>query len=178
MPLIAYNFKDNVEIGSNTITLKEAYLKKSAHRFKKITGSRFAAVLGMDKYKTPFMVWMDMVHLFKDDMDPTLANSGNVIEPKIRDFVTKQLNIQFLFHDPFVVNFDVFKSNNIFGGIPDGEPTVLGKIDYSTGLPMLEIKTSSIDKLKYGKNEKEQLRMQQDEHGCPIVVQKNGNKSK
>jgi hypothetical protein len=43
---------------------------------------------------------MGMVNLYKDVMDLTLAKAGNIIEPKIRDYVTKQLKINFQIHDP------------------------------------------------------------------------------
>jgi hypothetical protein len=43
---------------------------------------------------------MGMVNLYKDVMDPTLAQAGNVIEPKIRNYVTEQLGIKFKVHNP------------------------------------------------------------------------------
>ncbi|GHU53031.1 hypothetical protein FACS189496_3990 [Bacilli bacterium] len=44
-----------------------------------------------------------MVNLFKDSMDPTLANAGNIIEPKIRDYVQDELNIRYTSYEPSVV---------------------------------------------------------------------------
>jgi hypothetical protein len=43
---------------------------------------------------------MGMVNLYKDVMDPTLAKAGNVIEPKVRDYVTAKIGIEFKIHDP------------------------------------------------------------------------------
>ncbi|MDR2410165.1 MAG: hypothetical protein LBE13_18935 [Bacteroidales bacterium] len=57
--------------------------------------------------------------------------------------------------------------------MPDGEPiNVDGKIDYSSNKPILEIKTSSIDILKY-EDTGNGLSMLLDEDGYPIVVQPN-----
>jgi hypothetical protein len=177
VPIVGYSFNDsNLSIDSGVITLKDEYIKKYGYRFKKITGTRLADILGFDNYSSPFKTWLQIVQLFKDDMDPTLADVGNTIEPIIREFVTKQLKIEYCVHDPKTVNYDVFKSNKIFGGIPDGEPMTLGKIDYSTDLPMLEVKSSSIDKLKYETNADLQLRMIKNERGEPIVVKPNGKK--
>jgi hypothetical protein len=47
---------------------------------------------------------MGMVNLYKDVMDPTLAKAGNVIEPKVRDYVTKKIGIEFKVHEPRLVN--------------------------------------------------------------------------
>ncbi|MCQ2957255.1 MAG: hypothetical protein MJ233_05580 [Mycoplasmoidaceae bacterium] len=64
----------------------------------------------------------------------------------------------------------MFKNiDKVFGGIPDGEPlNVNGVVDYSTGNPMLEIKTTSIDAFVY-KTEKGLLHMQKDDKGYPLV---------
>jgi hypothetical protein len=119
---------------------------------------------------------MSMVNLYKDTMDPTLARTGNVIEPKVRNYVTQQLNIPFRVYDPKAVNYDVFSSHPIFGGIPDGEPLNQNQqVDYSTGMPMLEIKTSSIDSLLY-KRERNELKMVKSSDGTPVIKEKNAKK--
>jgi hypothetical protein len=42
---------------------------------------------------------MQMVNLFKDDMDPTLAHVGQIIEPLIKKYVENQTNTTYLTHD-------------------------------------------------------------------------------
>jgi hypothetical protein len=119
---------------------------------------------------------MVMVNLYKDVIDPTLAKTGNAIEPKVHDYVSKVLNIDFKVHNPKAVNWDVFSENKIFGGIPDGEPiNKLKNIDYSSGLPMLEIKTSSIDSFVY-KKERNELKMVKDHNGLPVIKERNAKK--
>jgi hypothetical protein len=174
MPLLAKPSDSTYQITDHVIKLAPAFIKNNQFRFKKVTATRFASILGLSKYCSPFKTWLIMVNLFKDEMDETLAQVGNIIEPKIRDYVSKALGIEFIAHDPRTVKFDCFKDNPIFGGIPDGEPLVNQQINYQTGLPMLEIKTSSVDKLKYATDQTGTLRMQKDANGLPIVVKKNG----
>ena len=152
---------------NNQLVLDKDYLNKC--KFKKITGSRLASVLGKNKYCSPFKIWTIIVGIFREDMDQTLAIAGQIIEPKIRDYVSSKLNINFKVYDPIKVNWDVFKENKIFGGIPDGEPiNANGCIDYSNNKPMLEIKTSSFDTLVYEKKNGV-LMIKKDDKGLPLI---------
>jgi hypothetical protein len=170
MPLIKDNLQ-NFEIVNNVVKLTTQYLKNKSYRFKKITGSRLASVLGVSKYDSPFKAWMIITNLYKDIFDPTLATVGNTIEPIIRDYVIKILKHSYKAYEPAKINWDVFSNNNIFGGIPDGEPiNENGEIDYSSSKPMLEIKTTSIDSFVY-KTQNNQLTMQKDGKGYPLVKQ-------
>ncbi|MDR0739575.1 MAG: YqaJ viral recombinase family protein [Mycoplasmataceae bacterium] len=176
MPINLNNL-NNFKIENNRVVLTSRYLESQRWLFKKITGTRFGSIVNLNKYNTPFKTWMGMVNLYKDVIDPTLARTGNIIEPKIRDYVCKQLSINFQVYDPKAINWDVFKENKIFGGIPDGEPIdIAGNIDYSNDLPMLEIKTSSIDTLFY-KSEHNELKMVKNSDGLPVVKEKNGKRN-
>lgn len=168
MPFVKQLNKDFI-IKDNHFELSPAYLKDS-WKFKKITGTRLCAVLGKNKYTSPLKVWCCMVGIYTEPIDPTLAKLGMYVEPKVRDFVSQQLNIKFKDYVPSEVKWDVFKNvDPVFGGIPDGEPVNQdGVVDYSTGNPMLEIKTSSIDAFVY-KTENGCLHMQKDENGLPLV---------
>ncbi|GMO13942.1 MAG: YqaJ viral recombinase family protein [Mycoplasmoidaceae bacterium] len=181
MPLNSKNKNVWKQVGK-TIVLDEAYLKTGLDRknkwgaFKKITGTRLSAVLGLSKYNSPFKTWMTMVNLFKDEMDPTLSIVGNTIEPILKKYAETKLDAKFLTHNPSTINYDAFPENRVFGGIPDGEPLVNGRINYSTGLPMLEIKTSSIDKFSYV-TENGSLKMNKDKNGLPIVKEIGGKRA-
>lgn len=134
--------KDN-----SRIVLDKQYLEKNKWRFKKITGSRFSSILGIGDYACPFKTWCQIVGIYSEKMDPMRAKAGQVIEPKVRDFVSKALNIKFKDYIPSQVNWDVLGTKgSVFGGIPDGEPiNPDGSLAYDKGQPMLEIKTASID---------------------------------
>lgn len=111
-----------------------------------------------------------MVGIYSEPIDSTIAKLGMYVEPKVRDYVSQKLNIKFKDYVPSEVKWDVFKdTDKVFGGIPDGEPVNdQGIVDYSTGNPMLEIKTTSIDAFVY-KTEKGLMHLQKDAYGIPLV---------
>ena len=149
MPFIKQLNKDFV-IKDNHFELSPSMMKDS-WKFKKITGTRLSAVIGANKYTSPLKVWCCMVGIYSEPIDPTIAKLGMYVEPKVRDYVSQKLNIKFKDYVPAEVKWNVFDGKTptgyeMLGGIPDGEPiNDLGEVDYSTGNPMLEVKTSSID---------------------------------
>lgn len=172
MPYKKYNWRDaKPKLINNQIRLDDVYVATKS--FKKITGSRFASILGLNKYTSPFKTWLMMVGLYEEKMDDTLANAGNVIEPLLRDYVSEVLNIEYKSYVPNDVGYDIFKNDKIFGGIPDGEPLVAGAVDYSLHYPMLEIKTTSKDKIKYSFDSGSMKMVMDEETGLPIVSIKN-----
>lgn len=163
---------DNINVIDNTyLQLSNTYI--SSCRFKKITGSRLASILNLNKYTSEFVIWLIMVKMYDEKMDETLAMVGNIIEPKIRDFVCQKTKIEFKSYDPRTINYDCFSDNKIFGGIPDGEPIE----GYISDNPMLEIKTTSIDKLKYKFDINGGMIMEKDNNNCPIAVEPNGKRN-
>ncbi|MGL4948107.1 MAG: MPN551 family DNA-binding protein [Mycoplasma sp.] len=152
----------------NRVILTESFMASNSSKFKKITGSRFASVIGKSEYNSPFKAWCIMVGIFADTMDPTLAKVGNTIEPKIHEYVCKKTGINFKQYNPFEIKWDVFKGDDVFGGIPDGEPIdTNGNLLYPSQ-PMLEIKTTSTDAFLY-KFINNSLTMQKDLLGNPII---------
>ncbi|GAA5414579.1 MPN551 family DNA-binding protein [Ureaplasma ceti] len=167
MPFIKKYGEDFI-FEDNQIKLTPKYLAANQKKFKKITGSRMASVLGLNNFSSPVKTWAMMVGIYTEPMDQMIANAGNIIEPKIKDYVEQKTGIKYLQYNPMAVKFDVFKEDPVFGGIPDGEPlNAQGDIDYTTS-PMLEIKTSAIDSFVY-KKEKNLFVLQKDELGHPIV---------
>lgn len=169
-------FNEDFFVENNRIKLSPKYLEKTKPYFKKITGSRFANVLGINKFSSPVQTWATMVGIYKEGMDPILSQAGNVIEPKIRDYVAQKLKIDYRVYNPQAVKWDVFPENSIFGGIPDGEPiNADGSLAYPQA-PMLEIKTSSVDSLLY-KQVKLESRMVIGHDGLPIVKRAGGKRA-
>lgn len=164
-------------IENNRIILSKAYFEKNKNKFKKITGSRLSSILNKNKYCSPFKVWTMMTNLYFEEMDETLSKVGNIIEPKIKNYVEDKIKIKFKQYNPFEVKWDVFNDNKIFGGIPDGEPiNNKNEIDYENNNPMLEIKTTSIDSFKY-KTVNGILELQKDENNIPLIKEKFGKKN-
>lgn len=159
-------------IKDNRIYLSNEYVKNNTFKFKKITGTKFAAVLGLNQYTSPAKVWASIVGIYKEEIDPIYAKAGTIIEPIVRDFTGKNLNINFTSYDPAKIKWDVFNDNKIFGGIPDGEPiNKSGELLYDQNQPMLEVKTSSFDKFEF-ETINNNLRVKLDKNNCPIVKDK------
>jgi hypothetical protein len=90
---------------------------------------------------------MSMVGLYKSVADPIITKTGQVVETKIQKILPKLLNHKYFCYDPKEIKYDAFRDNPVFGGIPDAEPTDDGRtFTYEENFPMVEIKTSSIDK--------------------------------
>lgn len=153
-------------IKDNKIVLSEEYKKNS--KFKKITGSRLASILGKNKYCSSLKTWAIMVGIYADDMDPMYSDAGNIIEPKIRNYVETKTKTKYLSYNPITIQFDMFKEDKIFGGIPDGEPVGATNDLLYPDKPMLEIKTTSIDSFLFF-NDNGKLRVKRDENNFPIV---------
>lgn len=167
MPFIKKTSESFKVIG-NQIVLTDQFMEANKAKFKKITGSRFASILNMNNFSSPVKTWAIMVGIYSEPMDKMIADAGNIIEPKIKDYVEQKTGIKYKQYNPFEINFDVFSDIEIFGGIPDGEPiNAENKVDY-TNHPMLEIKTTAIDSFMY-KKEGTIFVLQKDENNAPIV---------
>ncbi len=175
MPFIKQPNTD-FKLVNNQIVLDPKFCKANQAKFKKITGSRFASILDLNKYCSPVKTWAMMVGIYSEPMDETVALVGNTIEPMIRDYVSETLNINYTSYDPMKIKWDMFKENPIFGGIPDGEPVKTdGSLAYDQGAPMLEIKTTSIDSFVY-QNIDHKLTLIKDANNLPQVKLKNGKR--
>ncbi|MCV3728604.1 hypothetical protein OF376_02350 [Ureaplasma miroungigenitalium] len=167
MPFIK-KYNQDFTLKDDRIILNKKYYNDHHKNFKKITGSRLGEILGVGEYASPVKAWCAMVGIYREEIDPIHANAGNVIERKVFDLVNANTDYQFVAYNPKDIGFDAFKENSVFGGIPDGEPiNEQGEIDYSKG-PMLEIKTSSIDKFLYEMVDEIPV-LRKDENNRPIV---------
>ncbi|WP_031489215.1 MPN551 family DNA-binding protein [Ureaplasma canigenitalium] len=168
MPFIK---KYNVDfyLDDNQIVLKDSY--KQHFNPPKITGSRLGGILNVGDFSSDVRTWCAMTRIYKEEFDPIYSQAGTIIEPKIKEFVEQATGVKYIQYDPPSINYDIFKSNDIFGGIPDGEPiNDQGEVDYNVG-PMLEIKTSSIDKFMH-KQIDYVFYLQKDEKGYPLIKEK------
>ena len=106
---------------------KHIELTKLPKKFKKMTATRFAAVLGLNTWKTPFAVWCEMTRTYEEPfVDSVYTVAGKVIEPKIIEYLKNRyfLDIQ---APEDVYGKDYFKKTygdfygdvKIFGGMWD-----------------------------------------------------------
>lgn len=55
---------------------------------KKLTATRFASVLGFNKWSTPFSVWCEMTRTYEEPFEDSIYTiAGKVIEPKICEYL-------------------------------------------------------------------------------------------
>ena len=57
-------------------------------KFKKMTGTRFATVMGLNAWNTPFGAWCEMTKTYEDPFEESIyTRAGKVIEPKICEYL-------------------------------------------------------------------------------------------
>ena len=113
----------------------------------KLTGTRFAAVMGLNKWSSPFKTWCEVTRTYKEPFEDTIYTvAGKVIEPKQAEYMKKSYFMTNLVTPTEVYgeNYfqktwgDFFPDITVFGGMWDylltdknGNPTAV-----------LEMKTS------------------------------------
>jgi predicted phage-related endonuclease len=110
-------------------------------RPKKITGTRFAAIMGLNKWTTPFNAWCAITRTYEEPFEDTIYTvAGKTIEPKQAEFMKKSYFMTNLITptDVYGADYfqktwgDFFKDSPIFGGMwdyllvdKDGKPTTV-----------------------------------------------------
>ena len=113
----------------------------------KITGTRFAAILGSNKWSTPFKCWCEITRTYKEPfVDTIYTAAGKVIEPKQAEYMKTSYAMYNLKTPADIFGEDYFKKT--FGDF-FGDTNVLGGMwDYllydENGKPsaVLEMKTT------------------------------------
>ena len=94
----------------------------------KITGTRFAAILGYNKWSTPFKCWCEITRTYKEPFVDTIYTvAGKVIEPKQAEYMKKSYAMYNLKTptDIFGENYfkktfgDFFGDTDVLGGMWD-----------------------------------------------------------
>lgn len=127
-----------IQIDKNTIDVLEGkqYLKK-----KKITGTRLATILGLNKFNSPFSVWAEMTGLYKPVIPEKYLKVGQMLEKPIIKSIEDMYDFNIKTFDRNEIKFDNFKDNPIFGGMVDG-------IDYEKKT-LVEIKTTNVKNKRF-----------------------------
>lgn len=95
---------------------------------KKLTGTRFASVLGLDKWNTPFKTWCAVTKTYEDPfVDNKYTIAGKTIEPKIIEYLNKTYFLNAVKSPTDIYGKDYFKKTfgdffsdfEIFGGMWD-----------------------------------------------------------
>lgn len=115
-------------------------------RPKKCTGTRFGAILGVNRWKTPFATWCEITRTYEEPFEDTKYTiAGKTIEPKQADYVERSFGMDIIRptdiygKDVFKKTYgDFFPENKIFGGMWD----YLAKDENGKVDTVLEMKTS------------------------------------
>lgn len=96
-------------------------------KYKKCTGTRFAAILGKSPWCTPFEAWCDITNTYKKPFEETkYTRAGKIIEPKQAMYIMDNYHIDLIWpaekygKDYFkTTHGDFFPREEIFGGMWD-----------------------------------------------------------
>ena len=129
------------------INWKEGYVEiPKPKNPKKITGTRFAALLGYNKWNTPFKTWCEITRTYEEPFEDTKYTiAGKVIEPlqhkymQTGYFMKNLVTPTAMYGDDYFekTHGDFFPNNKVFGGMWDallvdenGKPTTV--IEFKT----------------------------------------------
>lgn len=110
-------------------------------RPKKMTGTRFASILGLNPWSTPFEMWCEITRTYEKPFEDTIyTKAGKIIEPKQAEYMRKSYFMRNLIKPADVWGDDYFKktwgdffpADGIFGGMwdyilrdDDGKPSAV-----------------------------------------------------
>lgn len=97
-------------------------------RKKKITGTRLAAVLGLNRWKTPFQMWCEITKAAEPPFEDTIYTiAGKTIEPRQIAWTKEQISENVKSPEEFFgnryqeVKYDFYPEEKIYGGMWDAK---------------------------------------------------------
>lgn len=116
-------------------------------RPKKLTGTRFATILGLNPWSTPFEIWCEVTRTYQKPFEDTIYTiAGKTIEPKQAEYMKQTYFMSNLVTPTDIWGKDYF--NKTYGDFFKESPILGGMWDYllygKDGKPttVLEMKTS------------------------------------
>lgn len=116
-------------------------------RPKKLTGTRFATILGLNPWSTPFEIWCEVTHTYQKPFEDTIYTiAGKTIEPKQAEYMKQTYFMSNLVTPTDIWGKDYFRQT--YGDFFRESPVLGGMWDYllygKDGKPttVLEMKTS------------------------------------
>lgn len=114
-------------------------------RTRKMTGTRFASVLGLNAWNTPFQMWCEITGAYRMPFEDTIYTlAGKAIEPKQIQYMRDHYAMDNLLDphdvygvDPFSQTYGNFFDDPIFGGmwdalVTDEDGNTTGVIEFKT----------------------------------------------
>lgn len=122
-------------------------------RFKKITGTRFATILGLNPWSTPFEIWCAVTKTYEKPFEDTVYTiAGKTIEPKQASYMKNIYGMTNLITPEDVFGKDYFKKT--YGDFYKENPVLGGMWDYQL---INDGKTSCILEMKTTKRAEDWL---------------------
>ena len=97
-------------------------------RKKKVTGTRLAGILGLNKWNTPFQMWCEITKVASLPFEDSIYTiAGKTIEPKQIAWTKENISERVLSPEEFFGNrypqmrFDFYPENKIYGGMWDAK---------------------------------------------------------
>lgn len=115
-------------------------LEEFPKKLKKLTATRFATILGLNAWNTPFSAWCEITKVYEKPFEESIyTNAGKVIEPKVINYLKK---VYFMdIKDPTeVYGPDYFKKT--WGDFFPEQPVFGGMWDSLGDTFVVEIKTT------------------------------------
>ncbi|MBN4089527.1 hypothetical protein OF364_00990 [Mycoplasma enhydrae] len=116
-----------VDEQKKVVKLEENYHKKLLSRkpgsfgsFKKLSGTYLGDVLELSPFHSQFRAFAKISGFAMPILDPKYVNAGKILEPKIIEKIETKLKSKIKRYDAKEYNYDAFKENHLFGGLPDG----------------------------------------------------------
>lgn len=95
----------------------------------KITGTRLGAILGVNKWSTPFKTWCEITRTYKEPFEDTIYTiAGKTIEPKQADYMKRCYAMVNMVTPTDIYGEDYFKKT--WGDFFPNEPILGGAFDY------------------------------------------------
>lgn len=132
-------FNEWVAVTDDTIAVVGGTPKNT----KKLTGTRLGAILGLNKWKTPFGAWCEIMRVAEPPFEGNkYTEAGNVLEAKLIEFCKTEVSPHILTPEEHFKSkrklYDHFPNEPVLGGMWDG-------LVFDDGEPIgiIEAKTSS-----------------------------------
>ena len=127
---------------SNKYVFKDNHIEllEQPKKYKKITGTRFATIMGLNAWASPFTAWCEITKTYEEPfVDTMYTKAGKVIEPMICDYLRNRYFMD-IKSPTDIYGPDYFKKT--WGDFFPNEPVVGGMWDFLGDDFVVEVKTT------------------------------------
>ncbi|AXE60722.1 hypothetical protein DA803_01300 [[Mycoplasma] phocae] len=123
-----YNGKEyQLDFENQVFRVNPDFLKKlQSHKpgtfggFRKMTGSALGDIMLLTNFNSQFVAYARLCGFGMPILDDKYVRAGVILEPKILEKIEQSIGDKILRYPAEKYNYDYFKENQLFGGLPDG----------------------------------------------------------